>query len=87
MTPMTSFDWHRSAQTMLTLAAQRRKQVLNTPKALRGPYWKRFYKQDLVAARIRRLAKQDVLSEVKAFGLLDNLLHFEKFDDVCAEVL
>ena len=58
-----------------------------TPVNRRGRYWKDCYKRDLVNARIRRLAKQGVLSETAAFELLDKLLSFENLVAVYREVM
>lgn len=81
---MTSIHWHRSGQGFLALAAERRTRALLTPVGRRGRYWKDCYKQDLVNARIRRLAKEGFLSETAAFDLLDKLLRFENLEEVTA---
>lgn len=81
---MTPLLWHRSGQTFLALAADRRARALSTPVSHRGRYWKDCYKRDLVNARVRRLAKQGVLTETAAFGLLDKLLKFENLEEVTA---
>ena len=71
-------------QTSLALAAERRTHALSTPVGRRGRYWKDCYKRDLVNARVRRLAKQGVLSETAAFELLGKLLGFENLEEVMA---
>lgn len=79
---MTPIHWHRSGQTFLALAAERRTRALLTPVSHRGRYWKDCYKRDLVNARVRRLAKQGVLSETAAFELLSKLLGFGNLEEV-----
>lgn len=37
---MTPICWHRSGQTFLALAAERRARALLTPVSRRGRYWK-----------------------------------------------
>lgn len=81
---MTLIQWHRSGQVFLALAAERRTCALLTPVGRRGRYWKDCYKRDLVNARVRRLAKQGVLSETAAFDLLGKLLRFENLEEVSA---
>lgn len=75
MPPMTYLDWHKSAQRLLDMAAKRRIRALDTRggKPKPGPYWKLSYRKDLIQARIRRLAKQGVYTEVEAFTLLNRV--------------
>lgn len=84
---MTPIHWHRSGQTFLALAAERRARALSTPVSRRGRYWKDCYKRDLVNARVRRLARQGVLSETVAFELLSKLRGFENLVAVYREVM
>ena len=73
MPPMTYLDWHKSAQRLLDMAAKRRIRALDTRLSAPGPYWKLNYRKDLIRARIRRLAKQGVYTEVEAFALLNRV--------------